>query len=470
MKPLNKRWIVLFFTIACTILLAQTLTGYEDAGHVRSLPSPDSLPVYGYSVVNVFPHDSDAFTQGLIYEHNVLYEGTGLYAGSSLRKVVLETGAILKIYYLDSSYFGEGITMWNDTIVQITWREHTGFVYIEQDTFEVIDSFSYTTEGWGLTHDDTCLIMSDGSSTIYYLDPHTYVVVDSIGVEAEGVPINNLNELEYIQGKIYANVWYHDSIAIIDPGTGNISAWLDLSALAAGQPNVLNGIAYDRDDVRLFVTGKLWSELYEIEVEPLNYPPEITSYDPPSPCYIDIDSLLVLTVAVQDPDPEDSLVYTWSINGAVDTMAHDTSYDYSSSIVTVDTIMFKADDGMFADSVIWIVNVRDPGAIVEDHHISVNSGVSLACVPNPFKREVMISFKKRQGTAHIDQNINNIRLKIYDAGGRLIKQWFYPVLKQPHSISWNGTDQHGDLVPAGFYFIGLDTGEAMIWEHIIRLK
>jgi len=161
----------------------------------------DSIPVYGYTIVNTYPHDSGAFTQGLIYENGSLYEGTGLYGQSSLRRVELETGDVLKIRDLGSQYFGEGITMYGDRIIQLTWQNGIGFVYEEHSGFDLIGSFFYSTEGWGLTHDDTSLIMSDGTSNIYYLDPDTYSPIGSIDVTADGVPVLELNELEYIQGK-----------------------------------------------------------------------------------------------------------------------------------------------------------------------------------------------------------------------------------------------------------------------------
>jgi glutamine cyclotransferase len=459
--------LTIFLFIVCLPLNAQTIPGHENLMLAQFSFDPDSLPVYGYNVINAFPHDSNAFTQGLIYENDALYEGTGFYAQSTLRKVALTTGSVLKIHYLGNSYFGEGITMWHDTIIQITWREHTGFIYIEQDTFQVVDSFSYSTEGWGLTHDDTCLIMSDGTARIYYLDPHTYVEVGHIDVEAEGIPVTYLNELEYIQGNIYANVWYCDSIAIIDPQTGNVTAWLDLSALSSGQPNVLNGIAYDGDDVRFFVTGKLWSTLYEIEVDPLNYPPVIVAFDPPSPCYIDIDSSLLLTVMVEDPDPGDSLSCTWSIDGVIDTTAHNTSYIYSSTIETTDTVMFQVDDGMFSDSVVWIIVVSEPGIITDKSDIVSEPGVFLSCHPNPFSKSIVIDFSTGLRAKGIGHGAKGIEIDIYDANGRVVKS-ITRLSDDP--VTWRGEDQSGNRLPAGIYFVGLDTGDDVIFEQLIKLK
>lgn len=224
-------------------------------------------PVYSYQVINTYPHDTAAFTQGLVYTDNNLYEGTGLRGQSNLRRVELATGSVLQQHDLDAQYFGEGITTFNDQIVQLTWQENTGFVY-DQTTFAQQDQFSYPTEGWGLTHDGTHLIMSDGSDNLYFLDPETYAEVGRISVQDQGNPIIDLNELEYIDGEIFANVWLTNFVARIDPQTGNVNSWIDLSGLLtpaeAQQANVLNGIAYDANNERLFVTGKFWPKLFEI--------------------------------------------------------------------------------------------------------------------------------------------------------------------------------------------------------------
>ncbi len=231
-----------------------------------------SAPIYDYKIVNVYPHDQSAFTQGLIYEDGFLYEGTGLYGKSELRKTVLETGKVLKSHRLSSQYFGEGITIWKNEIVQLTWREKKGFVY-GKETFDLIREFSYPAEGWGLTHDDKRLIMSDGSSYLYFLDPETFEQIGHLDVHDGDLPISNLNELEYVRGRIYANVWPTNRIAIISPETGAVEAWLDLSGLKrdsgfSRRANALNGIAYDSEHDRLFVTGKLWPKLFEIKVVP----------------------------------------------------------------------------------------------------------------------------------------------------------------------------------------------------------
>ena len=228
-------------------------------------------PVYGYTVVRTYPHDRDAFTQGLVYHRGVLYEGTGLHGRSSVRRVRLETGEVLQIRRLDPKYFGEGIAVWNDSLIQLTWQSEIGFVY-DLETFEPRRTFPYTGEGWGLTHDGTRLIMSNGSETgtLRFLDPHTLRETGRLTVRDAGVPVAGLNELEYVKGEIYANVWNTERIARISPKTGQVTGWIDLRGLldpreAAGV-DVLNGIAYDAEKDRLFVTGKLWPRIFEIQV------------------------------------------------------------------------------------------------------------------------------------------------------------------------------------------------------------
>ncbi len=230
----------------------------------------NGIPVYTYNVVNIYPHDRGAFTQGLVFEDGVLYEGTGLYGRSTLRKVELETGEILQVRQLPSQFFGEGVTAYGNRIIQLTWRERVGFVY-EKDTFDLLQQFSYSTEGWGITHDGERLIMSDGTSTLYFLDPETFEKIGQLKVFDNRGPVTRLNELEYVQGTIYANVWQTDRIAMIAPETGRVVGWIDLRGLLTeedrSQPvDVLNGIACDADADRLFVTGKLWPKLFEVEL------------------------------------------------------------------------------------------------------------------------------------------------------------------------------------------------------------
>lgn len=235
-------------------------------------PTPAAPPVYTFNVINTYPHDPEAFTQGLDIEDGNLYEGTGLWGQSSLRLVSLETGAVIQREELSPEYFGEGITVLNGSIYQLTWQENTGFIY-DQNSFELLETFNYPTEGWGITHDGTRLIMSDGSSTIYFWDPETLTEIGRINVSDNEGPVIQLNELEYINGEIWANVWLADRIARISPETGQVLGWVDLTGLldttALEQPvDALNGIAYDEDNDRLFVTGKLWPTLFEIELIP----------------------------------------------------------------------------------------------------------------------------------------------------------------------------------------------------------
>lgn len=224
---------------------------------------------YNYEIINTYPHDETAFTQGLEFYNGFLYESTGLYSQSTLRKVDLQSGNVLQNFSLSDEYFAEGITIFNNEIYQLTWRENTGFIY-NIDTFSRISEFVYQSEGWGITNDGTQLIMSDGSSKLFFLDPNTFQVTNQIEV-TDQEPIERLNELEYIQGKIYANIWLEDKIVIINPQSGNIEAWIDLAGLCKEESQdsnkVLNGIAYDSQEDRLFVTGKLWSKLFEIDLK-----------------------------------------------------------------------------------------------------------------------------------------------------------------------------------------------------------
>lgn len=225
------------------------------------------VPVMQVDVLAVYPHDPDAFTQGLVIENGMLFEGTGRQGESSLRRVALDSGEILQRKNLGSRYFGEGITIFNKRIYQLTWQTHLGFVY-DMESFAQLQTFFIAGEGWGLTHDGELLILSDGSSTLHFLDPVTLKEVRSLQVTEDGMPLDKLNELEYINGEIWANVWYTDFIVRIDPQTGAVNSKLDLSALneQESRDDVLNGIAWDAQAQRLFVTGKLWTRLYEIKV------------------------------------------------------------------------------------------------------------------------------------------------------------------------------------------------------------
>ena len=230
-----------------------------------------ATPTYGYRVVRSYPHDPQAFTQGLVYLEGVLYEGTGLKGRSSIRKVKLENGEVLQIRNVDERYFGEGIVVWQRNLIQLTWQSEVGFVY-DRDTFEQARTFTYQGEGWGLTHDGSRLIMSDGTPYLRFLDPATLKPTGKLPVRDGNVLVDELNELEMVKGEIFANVWPTERIARISPKTGRVTGWIDLRGLLspaeAAQADVMNGIAYDAVGDRLFVTGKLWPRLFEIQIVP----------------------------------------------------------------------------------------------------------------------------------------------------------------------------------------------------------
>ncbi len=221
----------------------------------------------------MYPHDPNALTQGLVYVDGHLYESTGLYGRSSLRMVDLYTGKVLQKYDLPPQYFGEGLTDWGGTLIQLTWKAHKAFVY-DRFTFSLLRTLAYQGEGWGLTHDDAQVILSDGSSYLRFLDPKTFRETRRIHVvDDAGHGIENLNELEYVHGEIYANVWQTDMIVRISPRNGKVLGWIDLTGIIdkrelASPDAVLNGIAYDSATDRLFITGKLWPKLFEIRVKP----------------------------------------------------------------------------------------------------------------------------------------------------------------------------------------------------------
>jgi glutamine cyclotransferase len=228
-------------------------------------------PTFGYRVVGAYPHDSKAFTQGLLWDRGELLEGTGLYGQSSLRRVDLETGQVRQNRRLAKEYFGEGVTLLGQRIFQLTWRAGKGFVY-DRDSFELLRTFTFPGEGWGLATDGRRLIMSDGTDTLRFLDPENLRETGRLPVHDGGTPVSRLNELEYVRGEIYANVWMSDRIAVISLESGRVSRWIDLkgilSPLRRDKKKVLNGIAFDPEKERLFVTGKLWPRLFEIEITP----------------------------------------------------------------------------------------------------------------------------------------------------------------------------------------------------------
>lgn len=225
----------------------------------------------GYRVVHVYPHDPDAFTQGLVYLDGVFYEGTGLNGRSSIRRVRVENGEVLQLHKLDAQYFGEGIAVVGDTLFELTWQAGIGFLY-DRASFQRTGTFTYSGEGWGLTYDGSRLIMSDGTAVLRFLDPATRKVISRLQVSDGGTPVANLNELEYVKGEVFANVWQTDRVARISPKTGRVIGWIDLKGLLTprerAQDAVLNGIAYDATNDRLFVTGKLWPKVFEIRIVP----------------------------------------------------------------------------------------------------------------------------------------------------------------------------------------------------------
>ncbi|EJL26484.1 glutamine cyclotransferase [Caulobacter sp. AP07] len=230
-----------------------------------------ATPVQGYQVVRTYPHDPNAFTEGLFLLDGFLYESTGREGASSIRKIDLETGRVELERSISSQLFGEGIIDWKDRLISLTWKDQLGFIY-DLDDFETRGEFSYPGEGWALTRDDHRLIMSDGTSRLRFLDPETLKETGGITVTDEGRPVDQLNELEWVKGEIYANIWQTDRIARIDPVTGQVKGWIDLTGLLPVEDragaDVLNGIAYDAKADRLIVTGKLWPRLYEIRLVP----------------------------------------------------------------------------------------------------------------------------------------------------------------------------------------------------------
>jgi glutamine cyclotransferase len=230
-----------------------------------------NAPKYSYEVVRVYPHDTAAFTQGLIFLDGKLLESTGQQGQSTLRSVDLDSGQVVKKVDVPAQYFAEGMTVLNGKIYQLTWQDQLGFIY-DYKTFEKLGEFNYQGEGWGLTNDGHSLILSDGSNRIRFLDPGSFKVTKTIAVTDNGKPIMRLNELEFIQGEIYANIWHDSNIVTINPDSGAVTAWIDCSGLikpseAPDQEAVLNGIAVEQATGRLFVTGKLWPKLFEIKIK-----------------------------------------------------------------------------------------------------------------------------------------------------------------------------------------------------------
>ena len=232
----------------------------------RQFARPQQPTVYGYKVIKTYPHDTEAFTEGLELHNGLLYESTGLEGKSWIGIRTLESASYKVKVAINPRYFGEGMTIFGDKLYQLTWKDHKGFIR-DKNTLKEIGTFSYYGEGWALTHNDTHLIMSDGTSTLRFLDPkNPGKAVKTIRVTNMGQPVTQINELEWVKGEIYANVWQTDYLIRIDPSTGKVVGIVDLSGILPNQADVLNGIAYDCKNDRLFVTGKLWSKMFEIKL------------------------------------------------------------------------------------------------------------------------------------------------------------------------------------------------------------
>jgi glutaminyl-peptide cyclotransferase len=258
-------------TAAVLSVSALVVAGVAGLFAQRRAPAQSQTPVAGYRVVNAYPHDPDAYTQGLIYRDGVLFESTGRNGQSTLRKVKLETGAVLQQRHVDAAHFAEGLAEWKGRLFQLTWQSNVAFVY-DLATFAPVKTLKYPGEGWGLTAGPDGLILSDGTAQLRVLDPETFRELRRVTVRDGGVPVEQLNELEFVRGEVWANVWHSNRIARIAPQTGRVVGWIDLSGLMGmyrlDAEAVLNGIAHDPKTDRLFVTGKLWPRLFEIQIVP----------------------------------------------------------------------------------------------------------------------------------------------------------------------------------------------------------
>jgi glutamine cyclotransferase len=266
---LTALWLIALLSLL-TACRQETGSGLEGPPTQAAAPSGE-IPVHIAEVVNQWPHDTSAFTQGLIFHAGTLYESTGGEGRSSLRQVELETGQVLRKVEVPRPYFAEGLTLLKGRLFQLTWLSQKGFIY-DLESLRPLGEFSYTGEGWGLTNDGSSLIMSDGTHQLRFLDPDDFIVRRTISVYDGSRPLRELNELEYIKGELYANIWHDDRIARIDPQSGKLLGWIDLRGLLAPSERrdpeaVLNGIAYDAAQDRLFVTGKLWPKLFEIRLK-----------------------------------------------------------------------------------------------------------------------------------------------------------------------------------------------------------
>ena len=249
----------------------------EGPGPAQSLPGAVQPKIYTQTVVATYPHAPQTFTQGLLYKDGFLYESTGQYGATSVRKTVIETGEVVQIRNFGSEHFGEGLTLWKDKLIMLTWQQGLGFV-LDSNTFEEEATFGYPGEGWGLTHNETHLIQSDGTNILRFLDPDTFKISKTLPVRMNGRPLQRINELEWIDGQIWANVWQSDIIVRIDPESGNVVDVIDVANLfprnSRERPDdhVPNGIAYDPSTGRIFVTGKHWPNMFEIEVSEVALP------------------------------------------------------------------------------------------------------------------------------------------------------------------------------------------------------
>jgi glutaminyl-peptide cyclotransferase len=256
--------------LAAVFVIVAILVGTLAWVELINLGQNSSSPThFTYQIVKTYPHDTSAFTEGLVFSKGALYESTGRYGASTVREVNFEDGVVQKEVTLPSQYFGEGLAVVNDSLVQLTWENKIGFIYDKQ-TFNLKGNFSYSTEGWGLTFNGTDLVMSDGTANLYFLDPTTFQRIGEVSVHDGNNSITNINELEYINGDIYANIWLQQKIAIINPQTGMVKGWIDLTGIyqSNNPDDVLNGIAYDSQTKNLFITGKEWPNLYQISITP----------------------------------------------------------------------------------------------------------------------------------------------------------------------------------------------------------
>ncbi len=259
----NRR--LVFAVVVVVVVLVVGLFGYILLQQQPPQPAQGSKN-YSFTVDATHPHDTSAWTEGLAFSDGILYEGTGEYGTSTVRRVDLQTGDVLQELSLSSDIYGEGITVVGDKIIQLTWLEKVGFVYSKYD-FSFIRNFSYSTQGWGLTYDETNLIMSDGSDKLYFLDPSTFQVVRQVSVHDGNESVAKLNELEYVNGDVYANIWLEGKFAIINPQTGQVTGWVNLGDLEGNLTYQANGIAYDQQNSRLYITGKNWPHLYQITLK-----------------------------------------------------------------------------------------------------------------------------------------------------------------------------------------------------------